>query len=118
MGVPSNYIDVAWYELGTRPGMPGNAVIAGHLDSTTGPAVFYQLERLRPGDDIYVTTHSGEEIRFVVEGTEAYHVNDAPLERIFGPSQTPRLNLITCDGTFDWSRREYDQRLVVFAVAG
>jgi sortase (surface protein transpeptidase) len=118
MGVPSNYTDVAWYELGTRPGMPGNAVIAGHLDSTTGPAVFYGLERLQPGDELFVTTHSGEELRFVVEGAEAYDANAAPLDRIFGHSNTSRLNLITCDGAFDWSSREYDKRLVVYAVAG
>jgi sortase (surface protein transpeptidase) len=118
MGVPNNYTDVAWYELGPRPGMPGNAVIAGHLDSTTGPAVFFRLDALGPGDELFVVTHGGEELRFVVEGLEAYAVNDAPLDRIFGPAPIPRLNLITCDGTFDWSRREYDQRLVVYAVAG
>jgi hypothetical protein len=38
------------------------------------------------------------------------------LERIFGPADTPSLNLITCDGIFDRARREYDQRLVVYAT--
>jgi hypothetical protein len=65
MGLPSNYTDVAWYDGGPTPGSPGNADIAGHFDSTTGPTVFY---------------------------------------------------LITCDGPVDYTRREYDQRLVVYSA--
>lgn len=117
MGVPDNYSDVAWYELGPRPGMPGNAVIAGHLDSTSGPAIFYKLEDLRPGDEIIVVAHDGEEVRFIVEETAVYDADDAPLSRIFGPDDRARLNLITCDGVFDRSSRSYDKRLIVFAVA-
>lgn len=114
MGVPSNYTDVAWYEGGPTPGTPGNAVIAGHLDSTTGPAVFYRLEDLKPGDEIITTTADGLEFRFVVTASETYDVADAPLERIFGNAIRPQLNLITCDGAFDRSIRQYDKRLVVF----
>jgi sortase (surface protein transpeptidase) len=114
MDTPSNYVDTAWYEHGPRPGMQGNAVIAGHLDSATGPAVFYRLGDLRPGDEIIVVASDGEELRFVVEASESYHVSDAPLSRIFGPAGESRLNLITCSGRFDRSVQEYDQRLVVY----
>jgi sortase (surface protein transpeptidase) len=116
MDVPTNYDDVAWYERGPRPGMPGNAVIAGHLDSASGPAVFYRLENLQPGDEVFVTTYSGDELRFVVVRTEAFDANDAPLERIFGSGFAPHLNLITCEGNFSRSSGQYDQRLVVFTV--
>jgi sortase (surface protein transpeptidase) len=116
MDVPGNYDDVAWYEDGPRPGMPGNAVIAGHLDSTTGPAVFYRLDTLQPGDEVFVATHAGNELRFVVVGKEAFDANAAPLERIFGPGFAPHLNLITCEGAFSRSSGQYDQRLVVFTV--
>lgn len=115
MAVPSNYTDVAWYEEGAPPGTPGNAVIAGHLDSTTGPAVFYRLEDLNPGDEIFTITADGQEFRFVVTSSEIYFADDAPLDRIFGNSIRPHLNLITCDGAFDRSVREYDKRLVVYA---
>lgn len=114
MGVPSNYTDVAWYERGPTPGTPGNAVIDGHLDSRTGPAVFYRLEDLKPGDEVFTITDSGTEYRFVVISAEVYDANDAPLERIFGTAVGPHLNLITCDGAFDRSIRQYDKRLVVF----
>lgn len=114
MGVPSNYTDVAWYERGASPGTPGNAVIAGHLDSTTGPAIFYRLKDLTPGDEIITSTADGQEYRFVVTTSEVYVADDAPLERIFGNAIQPRLNLITCDGAFDRSIRQYDKRLVVY----
>lgn len=115
MGIPSNYDDVAWYEPGPAPGTPGNSVIAGHLDSTTGPAIFFKLRDLKPGDEIISLTAAGKEYRFVVTTSEVYDADNAPLDRIFGTSVNPRLNLITCDGAFDRSSREYDKRLVVYS---
>lgn len=116
MGIPSNYTDVAWYQGGARPGAPGNAVIDGHLDSKTGPAVFWKLGNLQPGDEIFVTTADGTELRFVVTGSETYPTADAPRYKIFGPAAAPGLNLITCDGTFNRDVRQYDQRLVVYTT--
>ena len=40
MGVPKGFDTVGWFGEGTKPGAPGNAVMAGHVDSKTGPAVF------------------------------------------------------------------------------
>jgi Sortase domain len=39
---------VGWYKRGPRPGAPGPAVLIGHVDDRTGPAVFYRLRQLRP----------------------------------------------------------------------
>ncbi|HUG17077.1 MAG TPA: class F sortase [Thermomicrobiales bacterium] len=116
MATPSNYTDAAWYEGGPPPGTVGNAVIAGHLDSTSGPAVFYRLGDLAPGDEVYVTTSAGVDLRFVVQGVEAYDASDAPLERIFGAADAAQLNLITCSGRFNRSTGEYDERLVVYTT--
>ncbi len=118
MDVPRHYANTAWYQLGPRPGEPGNAVVAGHVDSAVaGRAVFWDLRRLAPGDAIVVVGDDGVERRFVVTGQEQYHRADFPLTRVFGPADGARLNLITCDGTFDQQRREYDQNLVVYASA-
>jgi hypothetical protein len=116
MRVPSSYETVAWYEEGTRPGMPGNAVIAGHLDSRAGPAVFYGLENLKAGDEIIIFTQDGEELRFEVLRLELFNTGEAPVHEIFGPSDTRNLNLVTCHGVFDPSVRQYDKRLVVFSI--
>lgn len=118
MGVPSRWEDVGWFRLGYRPGEVGNAVIAGHLDTNTGaPAVFWDLDRLQPGDEIIVVADDGVERVFVVQGADAYEYDQAPVQRIFGPAERPRLNLITCDGAWNRRVRNYSHRLVVYAVA-
>lgn len=114
MDVPSGYDTTAWFEHGTRPGMTGNAVIAGHLDSQSGPAVFYSLNSLAPGDEVVVTTQAGEVLTFRVDRVEAFQTDSAPLYEIFGPSSDKRLNLITCEGDFNPTERAYDKRLVVY----
>ncbi len=115
MDVPKAYANTAWYTLGPRPGEPGNAVIAGHVDSQTGPAVFWELRQLAPGDAIIVVGDDAVERTFVVTAVEVYPRTEAPLRRIFGPTPGAHLNLITCDGVFDQQRREYDKNLVVYA---
>ena len=114
MGVPKAWENVAWFKLGTRPGQPGNAVIAGHLDSKTGPAVFWRLGELKPGEVVSVVNDQGETTRFEVKKTAVYETEEAPLQEVFGPSDAARLNLITCDGAFDQETRTYDRRLVVY----
>ena len=118
MGVPAGAYTVGWYHFGSPPGAVGNAVINGHVDlASVGPAVFWRLRELRPGDTVVVVTEDGEERRFRVTEVVSYPNASVPLERVFGPAASPRLNLITCDGTFIASRRDYDQRLVVYSEA-
>lgn len=116
MDVPQRFDTVGWYKLGARPGELGNAVLAGHLDSKTGPAIFWRLKELQPGDEIIVAADDGKERRFVVRELENYPYDQAPLERIFGPTESIGLNLITCIGTFDRRSQNYDQRLVVYTT--
>jgi len=117
MAVASNNSDVAWYERGVKPGQTGNAALAGHLNGGPGvPAVFGRLNQLKPGDFIYVKDRAKRtEQRFEVTSLRTYEVNEAPLTKIFGSAQNAKLNLITCAGSWDKARREYNQRLVVFS---
>ena len=119
MDVPHDYSETAWYNLGPRPGESGNAVIDGHVDSTTGKAVFWDLRKLTRGDQIVVVGDDGVERHFAVSGVEAYPHTDVPLDRVFGASPGVHLNLITCDqmSTFDYSQRQYAGNLVVYADA-
>ncbi len=117
MDVPQAFDDTAWYDRGARPGEEGVAVIDGHVDSKIGPAVFWDLRRLKAGDEILVTGDDGLERRFVVTHAASYKRTEAPLDQIFGPLSGRHLNLITCDGIFDQKRQEYDRNLVVFAEA-
>jgi sortase (surface protein transpeptidase) len=116
MEAPADYEEIGWYRLGAKPGEPGRAVLAGHVDSRTGPAVFYRLRELQPGAIVEVSLGPGvESLQYVVREIARYPENDAPLERIFGPADVSELILITCTGDFDFSRDAYPDRLVVYA---
>jgi LPXTG-site transpeptidase (sortase) family protein len=114
MDVPKEWNDVAWFKDGFRPGEPGGAVIAGHLDSTTDRAVFWDLNKLVPGDKVLLRKEDGSQLTFAVVGSEVYAFDQAPLQRIFGQAEQPMLNLVTCNGTFDRGAKNYDKRLVVY----
>jgi sortase (surface protein transpeptidase) len=117
MDTPKDPWDTAWYAPGPRPGQIGNAAIAGHVDyHNIGEVVFWDLNKLVPGDEVFVDTDDGKTLRFVVTDSTYYEPDNAPLERIFGQTNIPNLNLITCGGTFDPATREYDHRLVVFTT--
>lgn len=118
MDVPSTWENVAWYKLGYRPGERGNAVIAGHLDTVTGaPAVFWDLETLESGDEIFIRGLDGIERRFIVDSHTRYPYDEAPVQEIFGPASESRLALITCKGAWDRVNRNYSHRVVVYATA-
>lgn len=115
MGIPTNFTDVAWYNEGTAPGMPGSAVIAGHLDGKKVPkAVFYDLNKLKPGNLVEVVDIEGKILKFQVIRSQIYDYN-APTTDIFSShSSKPRLNLITCGGSWIKSQKLYNKRIVVF----
>jgi sortase (surface protein transpeptidase) len=115
MQKPSAPDVVAWYGYGPTPGSAGAAVLAGHVDSVHGPAVFWSLQDLHAGDVVEVELLGSHVFRFVVDSSSLYVPEAAPIDLIFSPTGPPRLNLITCGGVFDRSRHAYDHRLVVFA---
>ena len=113
--VPSDYDDTGWYTGGPGPGETGPAVIAGHIDSHSGPAVFYRLRELRPGDAVQIERADGSSVRFTVDGVAQYPKRAFPTQAVFGPSPDPMLRLITCGGSFDRSQRSYRDNIVVTA---
>lgn len=113
--VPSDFDDTGWYEQTRRPGEIGPAVIAGHVDSRSGPAVFFRLRDLTEGDEIVVIGDSGETRTFAVVRTDRYPKDDLPPE-VFGFGEpVPELRLITCGGDFDRSTGHYRDNQVVYA---
>jgi sortase (surface protein transpeptidase) len=115
MAVPSVPSHVAWYSPGPAPGEAGDAVIDGHLDWTTGPAVFWNLGKLHAGDEIQVVAQDGAVLRFNV--TRAVRVPyTAPPAGLFSTSGSAHLSLITCAGSWDVGKKTYQQRLVVDAA--
>jgi sortase (surface protein transpeptidase) len=116
MEVPGDFQVAGWFTGGPQPGQLGPAVIAGHVDSRTGPAVFYRLRDLRPGDEIRVVRADRRVVRFKIDSLASYAKQSLPSEAVYGATTTPALRLITCAGTFDRSRRSYRDNLVVSAT--
>jgi Sortase domain len=115
MQVPGDFGDAGWFAGGPVPGQVGPAVIAGHVDSKTGPAVFYRLRELRPGQAVLVERADGARLRFLVEQARNYPKAGFPTAAVFGPVPSAALRLITCSGDFDRARGSYRDNLVVFA---
>jgi sortase (surface protein transpeptidase) len=116
MEVPTDFATAGWYVRGPRPGQIGPAVIAGHVDSTSGPAVFFRLGSLRRGAVIRVLRADHTTAHFTVEGVERAPKDAFPTHRVFGPTGRPALRLITCGGSFDESTGHYRDNTIVYAV--
>jgi len=107
--------EAAWYEYSATPGQIGASVIEGHVDSYQGPAVFYRLGALRPGDTIDVTLADGTTAIFRVTGVREYPKSNFPAKAIYGATDYAALRLITCGGVFDYATGHYLSSTVVFA---
>ena len=116
MQVPGDFQVAGWFTGAPQPGQLGPAVIAGHVDSRTGPAVFYRLRELHPGDEVRVVRADHRVVRFRVDALASYPKQALPDDAVYGATTTPALRLITCAGSFDRSRRSYRDNLVVSAT--
>lgn len=105
-----------WYVDGPEPGEPGAAVIAGHVDSATGPDVFASLSQAAPGDLVVVELEDGTALRFRVTKVRQFPQNRFPTSQVYANGSRPLLRLITCAGAYDHTARRYLDNLVVFAV--
>lgn len=115
LAVPDDFDAVGWYSDGPEPGEVGPAVIIGHVDSYTGPAVFARLDDLQPGDEVTVKAVNGSSVSFVVDRVEQHPKDRFPTEAVYGSTGEPALRLITCGGPFDRAADSYRDNVVVFA---
>jgi hypothetical protein len=107
--------EAAWYKYSATPGQIGSSVIEGHLDSRQGPAVFFRLGALRPGDTIDINLADGITAIFRITGVREYAKAKFPAKAIYGATDYAALRLITCGGTFDYATGHYLSSTVVFA---
>nr|WP_218007902.1 class F sortase [Herbidospora sakaeratensis] len=112
---PKRFDVAGWHKSGPEPGEKGVAVIAAHVDSKSGPAVFYRLRELRAGHKITVNRADGSSVTFTVYRVARYPKNNVPNKLVYASGGGAQLRLITCGGTFDRSRRSYRDNIVVFA---
>ncbi|THA29075.1 class F sortase [Streptomyces sp. A1277] len=106
---------VGWFKDGATPGERGASIVAGHVDTTTGPAVFLQLRFLRPGASVDITRADGTVASFSVDTVETFSKADFPDKKVYADTPDAQLRLITCGGNYDRKARDYEDNVVVFA---
>jgi sortase (surface protein transpeptidase) len=107
--------EAAWFKYSATPGQIGAAVIEGHVDSYQGPAVFFRLGALGPGDSIDVTLADGVTAIFRVTAVREYLKDRFPANTIYSATDYAALRLITCGGDFDYMTGHYLSSTVVYA---
>ncbi|MET7934378.1 class F sortase [Streptomyces sp. NPDC005322] len=106
---------VGWYQGGPSPGERGNAVVAGHVDTKVGPAVFYTLSSLKPGSKVDITREDGTIATFAVDKVQTFKKNAFPDQEVYGDTPDAQLRLITCGGAYDHAAKDYTANVVAFA---
>lgn len=113
--VPTDTARVGWWSGGAQPGETGPAVLLGHVDSYKGPAVFFKLANLKPGDVVEVDRADGSPARYMIDHLESHPKTKFPTLSVYGATAGPTLRLITCFGKFDEVARSYKNNLIVYA---
>jgi LPXTG-site transpeptidase (sortase) family protein len=116
MQVPSSVAVAGWYTGSPRPGSIGSSVIVGHVDSTSAHGVFYRLDELKAGDDVYVKRADETTAEFRVTEIQQYLKDKFPTQTVYGPTPDAELRLITCGGAFDSATGHYLSNIVVYAT--
>jgi LPXTG-site transpeptidase (sortase) family protein len=113
--VPESFTETGWWSGGVKPGQSGPAVIVGHVDSDTGPAVFANLDEVERGDVVQVSRADGSSVDFEITRTEEHEKADFPTTKVYGGTLDPELRLLTCGGEFDESKGHYERNVIVWA---
>ena len=113
--VPKDFSAVGWYTAGPSPGQVGPAILAGHVDSYNGPAIFYRLGALRAGAQVIVARKDGSAARFTVDRIQRFMKDKFPTALVYGSTNRAELRLITCGGSFDSKSGHYLDNIVAFA---
>ncbi|WP_328667943.1 class F sortase [Streptomyces sp. NBC_00328] len=105
---------VGWYTDGPTPGERGTALVVGHRDTRTGPAVFAPLERIRPGARVEARRVDGRTAVYTVDVVRTYAKAQFPDQEVYGNRGRAELRLITCGGAYD-RRSGYAANVIAFA---
>lgn len=117
IGVPpvKRHNEAGWFEGGPTPGQFGPALIVGHADTRTGPSVFHDVHRLKPGQKIEVLRADRSVAVFEVNSVERFNKGRLPIQRVYGDFSRPQLRLMTCGGDWLGDGPGYSDNIVVFA---
>jgi hypothetical protein len=104
-----------WLRDSATPGEAGTSVLVGHVDTRTGPAVFWNLSAVKPGAPVEVARLDGSTALFTVDRVQSYPKASFPSAQVYAPAKDAQLRIITCGGSFDRKRAEYTGNVVLYA---
>ncbi|MFG2208600.1 class F sortase [Streptomyces sp. NPDC048638] len=106
---------VGWFQGGATPGERGASIVAGHVDTKTGPAVFMLLGSLKKGSKIDITRTDGRVASFKVDSVETFSKSQFPNDQVYADTADAQLRVITCGGAYNKAAKDYEANVVVFA---
>lgn len=116
---PDGPEDVSYYDFsqwplkGGLPGKGGNVVLAGHVDYIRyGPAVFWRLHELNPGDLVTIKLKDGSDVTYKIDFNKVIQVGDADWTGIVSSTADESITLITCGGEFEAGH--YNNRQIIW----
>jgi Sortase domain len=92
----------------------GPLVVVGHVDSTTGPGIFFRLIQLKQGDRIEVDFDDGTSVEYVASQVSRFPKKSFPTDLVYRAPQSD-LRIITCGGKFNHRTRHYVDNIIVLA---
>jgi sortase (surface protein transpeptidase) len=110
-----NHNLAGWYVGSVTPGADGSSIILGHVDSYTGPSVFFSIKELLAGDKVDVVRADGSVAEFAVDGVQKVAKAQFPASDVYANTPYPSLRLVTCGGPFDAASGHYADNIVVYA---
>lgn len=113
--VPPAGFPVGWYTGAPSPGELGPAILAGHVEWSGQPGVFYRLHELKAGDEVTVTRHDGTAAVFRMTRVDQFPKDEFPSDTVYGDIGNAGLRLITCGGSLNTQTHSYDSNIVAFA---
>jgi LPXTG-site transpeptidase (sortase) family protein len=113
---PDNIYDTGWYEDSAKPGQNGAMFIFGHVSNWTANGVFYNLGKLKKGDQVTITRGDNRQFTYRFVSSVTYPHDKVDMHAVLSPidPSTPGLNLMTCSGHIIKGTSEFDKRLVIF----
>lgn len=115
---PRNIYNAGWYDGSNKPGEKGAVFIDGHVSGPSSPGIFYNLKNLNSGDVITVINGDGSEHSYEVVAKESVGAGNIDMDKVLRSYDVDKqgLNLMTCNGDFNWSEQSFAERQIVYSV--
>jgi hypothetical protein len=112
---PKDWFQAGWFTESARASEPGNLIIDGHYDTSTGaPAAFWKLKNVKADDIVTLFDEYGRAYHYKVSEIFYLNINDPARLQIFeSKKDNAYITLVTCGGIWLPGHGTYSQRLVV-----